>query len=112
MKASRGDSMSELELLDMVLSSTSLASDVYFGADPRGAGQYNPAASGHEAFPLNVRASPGVHMPAAGSGRQWHGVDFPFYAGHASHVVTNAEHGPAATDTLIESVRPVGATDE
>jgi AraC-like DNA-binding protein len=113
MKVFRGDSMSELELLDRVLASGSLASDVYFAGEPCGDWRLNTSGSGHAAFHLVLRGSPWIHLPGdAGSRRQLHSGDFAFFARDVSHVLTNSEHAPAATDTLIESVRPVGATDE
>jgi AraC family transcriptional activator of mtrCDE len=112
MKAFRGDSMSELELLDRVLASTLLASDVYFAGEPCGDWRLNTSGSGHAAFHLVLRGSPWIHLPSdAGSRRQLHSGDFAFFARDVSHVLTNAEDAPAATDTLIPSVRPVGATD-
>jgi AraC family transcriptional activator of mtrCDE len=105
--------MSELELLDRVLASTSLASDVYFAGEPCGDWRLNTSGSGHAAFHLVLRGSPWIHLPGdAGSRRQLHSGDVAFFPRDVSHVLTRSEHTPAATDTLIESVRPIGASDE
>src|SRR5260370_24067344 len=105
--------MSELELLDRVLASTSRGGDVYFGGELCGDWRVNASGSGHGAFDLVLRGSPWIHLPGdAGSRRQLHSGDFAFFARDLSHVLTNSEHALAATDTLMESVRPVGATDE
>src|SRR5260370_7039601 len=102
--------MSELELLDRVLASTSLASDVYFAGEPCGDWRLNTSGSGHAAFHLVLRGSPWIHLPGdAGSRRQLHSGDFAFFARDVSHVLSNSEHPPAPTDTFLQSVRPPAA---
>src|SRR5260370_38202203 len=102
--------MSELELLDRVLASTSLASDVYFAGEPCGDWRLNASGSGHAAFHLVLRGSPWIHLPGdAGSRRQLSSGDFGLFAGDLSHVLTNTVHAQTAALTLMESDRPVAA---
>ncbi len=105
--------MSELELLDRILASTSLASDVFFVGEPCGEWRMNTSGSGHAAFHLVLRGSPWIHLPGrAESRRQLHEGDFVFFPRDAAHVLTNSELVPAHTDTAMEAIRPVGTTDE
>lgn len=104
--------MSELELLDRVLASTSLASDVFFVGEPCGEWRLNTSGSGHAAFHLVLRGSPWIHLPGrAESRRQLRDGDFAFFPRDVAHVLTNTEHTPANTVTNMEAVRPIGTTD-
>lgn len=104
--------MLELELLDRVLASTPLASDVFFVGEPCGDWRLNTSGSGHAAFHLVLRGSPWIHLPGrTESRRQLHGGDFVFFPRDAAHVLTDSERAPASTDTVIEAVRPAGTTD-
>lgn len=104
--------MSELELLDRVLASTSLASDVFFVGEPCGEWRLNTSGSGYAAFHLVLRGSPWIHLPGrAEARRRLRGGDFAFFPRDAAHVLTNSEQAPVHSDTVMEAVRPVGATE-
>jgi len=105
--------MSELELLDRSLASSSLASDVFFAGEPCGDWRMNTSGSGHAAFHLVLRGSCWIHLSnRAELPRQLRSGDFVFFPRDTAHVLTASEHAPLDKDTAVEAVRPVGATDD
>lgn len=104
--------MSELELLDRSLASSSLASDVFFAGEPCGDWRMNTSGSGHAAFHLVLRSSPWIHRPNSAEPRQLRRGDFVFFPRDTPHVLTPSERAPLDLETVVDAVRPVDATDD
>lgn len=110
--AERGDAVvKELELLDRVLASTSIASDIFFAGAPCGEWRMSnagPAGLG-ATFHLVLQGSAWMHLrdDARGPCELKRG-DFAFLARDSLHVLTYSERAPPAPDTRIESVVPAG----
>lgn len=107
--------MSEVELLDRVLASATLASDVFFAGEPCGdwrmSNSDSPGAGA--AFHLVLRGSPWMHVPGdVGQRRQLHPGDFVFLPRDALHVLTRSDEAPVGSGTAIETVRPVSDGDD
>lgn len=107
--------MSDLELLDRVLASATLASDVFFAGEPCGDWRIGNADARRAgaAFHLVLQGSPWLHVPGANrEGRPLCPGDFVFLARDALHVLTSSARSPPGSDTAVEVTRPAGDRDE
>lgn len=101
--------MPNVELLDQILSSTSLASEVYFVGEPCGEWRLNSSGSGHAAFHLVLSGSPWIHFPDRPElRRQLRSGDFAFFPQDVPHVLTNSEQPPLETSTLLTASQAIG----
>lgn len=101
--------MTELELLDRVLTSTSIASDIFFAGSPCGEWRMSNAGTAGigATFHLVLGGSAWLHdgKDAAGSHELTAG-DFVFLPRDSLHLLTHAASRPAIRDTMIAAVRP------
>lgn len=101
--------MTETELLDRVLASTPIASDIFFAAAPCGEWRMTnaePAGTG-ASFHLVLQGSAWMHLrDGAGTPRELKRGDFAFLPHDALHVLTYSGQTPPAADMHVESVVP------
>ena len=101
--------MTELELLDRVLASTSIASDIFFAGSPCGEWRMSnsESAGSGAAFHLVMQGSAWLHdVKDAAAPRRLEAGDFVFLPRDALHLLTHSAPRPAASDTAIAAVRP------
>ncbi|MEX1994738.1 MAG: AraC family transcriptional regulator [Steroidobacteraceae bacterium] len=96
----------EIELLDRVLASTAITSDVFFAGAPCGEWRMSNADSPGigAAFHLVLEGSAWMHLQGGSSGpRRLDRGDFAFLPRNALHSLTYSNAAPPALDTHIES---------
>lgn len=107
--------MTELEVLDRVLASTSIASDIFFAGAPCDEWQMSNAetAGTGAAFHLVMQGSAWLHDGKKETrARALAAGDFVFLARDSLHVLAHSSRPPETQDTQVSGVRPAADAGE